>query len=46
MKTILHVSCSPRGEASESLRLSRNILGFLLQAHPDAIVVERVIGGV
>jgi FMN-dependent NADH-azoreductase len=46
MKTILHVSCSPRGEASESLRLSRNILGFLLQAHPDAIVVERVLGGV
>jgi FMN-dependent NADH-azoreductase len=46
MKTILHVSCSPRGAASESLRLSRNILGFLLQAHPDAIVVERLIGGV
>jgi FMN-dependent NADH-azoreductase len=46
MKTILHVSCSPRGEASESGRLSRNILGFLLQAHPDAIVVERLVGGV
>lgn len=46
MKTILHVSCSPRGETSESLGLSRNILGFLLQAHPEAVVVERVIGGV
>jgi FMN-dependent NADH-azoreductase len=46
MKTILHVSCSPRGEAAESLRLSRNILGFLLQAHPEAVVVERSIGGV
>lgn len=46
MKTILHVSCSPRGEASESRRLARNILGFLLQAHPEATVVERVIGGV
>jgi FMN-dependent NADH-azoreductase len=46
MKTILHVSCSPRGEAAESFRLSRNILGFLLQAHPEAVVVERSIGGV
>lgn len=46
MKTILHVSCSPRGEASESLRLSRAILGFLLRTHPGAIVVERVVGGV
>ncbi len=46
MKTILHVSCSPRGAASESGRLSRNILGFLLQAHPEAVVVERVVGGV
>ncbi len=46
MKTILHVSCSPRGEASGSLRLSRAILGFLLRAHPGAVVVERVVGGV
>jgi FMN-dependent NADH-azoreductase len=46
MKTILHVGCSPRGEASESGRLSRNILGFLLRAHPEAVVVERSIGGV
>lgn len=44
MKTILHVSCSPRGEASESLRLSRRIVGFLQRAHPDATVVDRVIG--
>jgi FMN-dependent NADH-azoreductase len=46
MKTILHVSCSPRGEASESCRLSRNIIGFLLQSHPEAIVLDRAIGGV
>ena len=46
MTTILHVSCSPRGEASESYRLSRNVIGFLLQSHPEAIVVDRVIGGV
>ncbi len=44
MTTILHVSCSPRGEASESYRLSRNIIGFLLRQHPEAIVVDRVIG--
>lgn len=46
MKTILHVSCSPRGEASESGRLSRAVLGFLLRAHPEAVVVERLVGGV
>ncbi|MBY5879553.1 FMN-dependent NADH-azoreductase [Rhizobium ruizarguesonis] len=44
MKTILHVSCSPRGQAAESYRLSQAIIGFLLQREPGATVVERVIG--
>ncbi|NYT29164.1 NAD(P)H-dependent oxidoreductase [Rhizobium sp. WYCCWR 11128] len=44
MNTILHVSCSPRGQAAESYRLSQAIIGFLLQTEPGAIVVERVIG--
>jgi FMN-dependent NADH-azoreductase len=43
---ILHVSCSPRGQAAESYRLSQNIIGRLLAKYPDATVVERVVGGV
>lgn len=42
---ILHVTCSPRGETSESYRLSKNIIGFLLKAHPAATVINRVVGG-
>lgn len=42
---ILHVTCSPRGETSESYRLSNNIIGFLLKAHPAATVINRVVGG-
>jgi FMN-dependent NADH-azoreductase len=42
---ILHVSCSPRGQAAESYRLSQKIVGFLLESEPTAIVVDRVIGG-
>lgn len=42
---ILHVSCSPRGSASESYRLSQNIIGFLRSTDPAATVVSRVIGG-
>lgn len=42
---ILHVICSPRGQASESQMLSRKIIGFLLQRDPTAIVIDRVIGG-
>jgi FMN-dependent NADH-azoreductase len=42
---ILHVSCSPRGQASESYRLSKKIIGFLLESEPEAILVTRVIGG-
>jgi FMN-dependent NADH-azoreductase len=44
MKKILHVSCSPRGQAAESYRLSRKIIGLLLQKEPTAILVNRVIG--
>jgi FMN-dependent NADH-azoreductase len=42
---ILHVICSPRGQASESQMLSRKIIGFLLQRDPTAILIDRVIGG-
>src|ERR1700754_706515 len=44
MKTILHVSCSPRGQAAESYRLSRKIVELLRQREPAAEVVNRVIG--
>ena len=44
MMKILHVSCSPRGQAAESYRLSKKIIGFLLQKEPTAIIVNRVIG--
>jgi FMN-dependent NADH-azoreductase len=42
---ILHVSCSPRGQTSESHRLSRKIVGLLLQREPAAMVMNRVVGG-
>ena len=45
MKRILHVSCSPRGQAAESHRLAQKIIGFLLQKEPTAVLVNRVIGG-
>ncbi|MHC8286094.1 FMN-dependent NADH-azoreductase [Pseudomonas sp. XS1P51] len=41
---ILHVSCSPRGPASESHRLSQNIIGFLLKSDPTATVISRRVG--
>lgn len=41
---ILHVTCSPRGPASESYRLSQSIMGFLLRSDPTATVVNRIIG--
>lgn len=44
MTKILHVTCSPRGEAAESDRLAQKIIGFLLRQEPAAIVVNRVIG--
>jgi FMN-dependent NADH-azoreductase len=41
---ILHISCSPRGQASESYRLSRRIVAFLLVSEPTAKIVNRGIG--
>jgi FMN-dependent NADH-azoreductase len=41
---ILHVSCSPRGHAAESYRLSRKIVDCLLESEPTATVVDRVVG--
>ena len=45
MKKILHLSCSPRGQAAESYKLSQKIIGCLLRSEPTAILVNRVIGG-
>ena len=41
---ILHIACSPRGQAAESYRLSQKIVGFLLKREPAAILVNRVTG--
>jgi FMN-dependent NADH-azoreductase len=41
---ILHVTCSPRGPDSESIRLSRKIVAHLLRNEPEAIVVNRALG--
>ncbi|TCL71457.1 NAD(P)H-dependent oxidoreductase [Rhizobium sp. BK251] len=45
MKKILHVSCSPRGQAAESYRLSQKIIASLLAKHPDTTVINRTVGG-
>jgi FMN-dependent NADH-azoreductase len=42
---ILHLSCSPRGQAAESHRLAQKIIGFLLKSEPAATLVNRVVGG-
>ncbi|MFI5445354.1 FMN-dependent NADH-azoreductase [Polaromonas sp. UC242_47] len=42
---ILHVSCSPRGQASESHRLARKIIELLQRGEPAAVLVNRVVGG-
>ena len=42
---ILHISCSPRGQFSESHRLSRKIIEFLRVKEPSAVLTNRVIGG-
>ena len=44
MMKILHVSCSPRGEAAESYWLSSKIVRLLRQRDPAAMVTNRVIG--
>ncbi|MEP9378702.1 NAD(P)H-dependent oxidoreductase [Aquabacter sp. CN5-332] len=41
MKRILHISCSPRGRAAESYRLSRKIVDHLLAKEPASVVVDR-----
>jgi FMN-dependent NADH-azoreductase len=43
MKKILHVSCSPRGQDSESYRLSLKIIRFLLTSEPTATLVTRQV---
>ena len=45
MTKILHLICSPRGQASESYKLSEKILGHLLDSRPAATVIVRPIGG-
>lgn len=45
MKKILHVSCSPRGQVSESYRISQKIIEWLREREPTAILVNRMIGG-
>src|ERR1700755_940961 len=45
MMRILHVNCSPGGQASESYRIAQKIIHFLLTYEPAAILVNRVIGG-
>jgi Acyl carrier protein phosphodiesterase len=42
---ILHLTCSPRGQISESYRLSRKIIGCLLKSEPTAVVTHRPLGG-
>ena len=41
---ILRVICSPRGQASESYRLSQTIVEWLLEGQPEAEVMDRDIG--
>jgi FMN-dependent NADH-azoreductase len=45
MTQILHVICSPLGQASRSYRLSQKVTGCLLKRYPAATVVDRVVGG-
>ena len=42
---ILHVTCSPRGQASESYRLSKAIIDRLLESEPTALLISRVLSG-
>jgi len=42
---ILHVTCSPRGHSSESSRLSKNVIGYLLKNNPMATVINRRVAG-
>jgi FMN-dependent NADH-azoreductase len=44
MMTILHIGCSPRGQAAESYKLSAQIVERLQRQMTDAFVVERTLG--
>ena len=41
---ILHLDCSPRGQASESYRVAQQIIGFLQEREPAAVLVRRAVG--
>jgi FMN-dependent NADH-azoreductase len=41
---ILHISCSPRGQASESHRLAQKIIESLLANEPESTVHMRILG--
>ena len=43
MTTLLHISASPRGEASESLNLARAFLDTYRNAHPEVVVDNLVL---
>lgn len=45
MKKILHISCSPRGQTSESNLLAQKIIGHLQANEPEATLVTRIVGG-
>ena len=44
MTKILRITCSPRGQASESYRISEVVVGHLLESEPLAFLENRVIG--
>ena len=41
---ILHLDCSPRGQASQSYGIARQIIGFLQAREPAALLVTRPLG--
>jgi FMN-dependent NADH-azoreductase len=41
MTNILHISCSPRGRAAESYRLSQKIVDLLVREQPAATITSR-----
>jgi len=44
MTTLLHISASPRGEASESLQIARVFIESYREAHPGADVSPGTCG--
>jgi FMN-dependent NADH-azoreductase len=44
MTTLLLLTCSPRGDASESKRLALRIVDRLVRANPEARLVTRALG--